>query len=743
MEDGAEEVNTLFAPNATLPADVLHELLSICRLYSLSPQELFFKWESYVIKMGVENVGLEYKTARDFRKNLEDAIERESRAKVPQTGKKPIVATPRAGGGTRGLAMLDGIIGSTPSRIGSVKRKPAGDLQTPSAKAAKNGMHSSPMSTPALDVATTAFADRQNPGQVMETLNPHLPAALPTRTSGDARVKLKANTELPKFAYRPMAMQLSSASEILDDRIDTFVELVQQHHNIQNTAFGNPAAQSTAEIVAVGRIACDQPNGKLNAPSIVLETSRRMGAGMRVPLRFGDSAEYDLFPGKIVALRGTNVSGDYFAVTEILPLPLLPPPASTPAEMDVHNDRLTGSDGQTNHLTIHCASGPYTPDTDLDFAALHTLLENAAEQKPDVLVLTGPFLDLEHPLIASGDLEAHLPPNAKFDPDRATLTDVFRILISSSITSLVQAHPTVTIILVPSVRDAISKHVSYPQDRFPKPALGLPKQVHVVTNPITLSVNEIVLGITSQDVLSELRRDDVYRAPTSSFGEDLLARLSRHVIEQRHFFPVFPAQGREDATKPAPIPGEVPEVGGEERLPVGACLDVEYLKLAEWLNVRPDVLILPSVLTPFAKVREVFSLVPAADPLRSQYESRANGDIPGRRGRPLHQPRHAVQEARRRHLRRRQHPAARPHRPGEGGRPRRAQDLREGESGCHADMIERHPHVDLTPWVARSLQRTHVLSTPVRRTLKCHVESTEECLSRCIASCIVPFAHCE
>ena len=37
---------------------------------------------------------------------------------------------------------------------------------------------------------------------------------------------------------------------------------------------------------------------------------------------------------------------------------------------------------------------------------------------------------------------------------------------------------------------------------------------------------------------------------------------------------------------------------------LGACLDTSYLKLTEWLNVKPDVLITPSALTPFAKVSE-------------------------------------------------------------------------------------------------------------------------------------------
>lgn len=601
-----DTLHELFAPPGTqLTSDVLNELQHVARLHSLSAQEMFYKWESYVIKMGTENIKLDFKTVRDFKKDLEDALERESRAKghVVQSAGKKTAATPRAGGGGDVFGMIDGMASATP---GAKMKRKTNDFATPASKSVKNGAQSSPADakTPAAPGQGVAFEDRQNAGQIVESLNSQLPAAeVPAEAPTEARVKLKANTELPKFAYKPMAMKLSESSEILDDRIDMFTDLVQSHHQLPDSAFGNPAAQSTAEIVAVGRIACDSPNGKLNAASVVLETSRRMGAGMRVPLKI-EGQGYDFFPGKIVAVRGTNVSGEYFSVSEMLPMPSLPVAASTPAAFDIHNDRLTSANGETRALSILAASGPYTPDTDLSFLAFYTLLEKAKLSLADVLILTGPFLDLEHPLVASGDFEPYLPSDAKIQPDRATIQDVFRALIAQPLARLAAALPTITIILVPSIRDAISKHVSWPQDRFPKAPLGLPKQVQVVTNPITLSINEMIVGISSQDVLSELRRENVHQGGKGAqFGDDLLARLANAVIEQRHYFPLFPPVGRDSLPRPSAVPGEQVDGGAEElRMPVGASLDLGYYKLGEWLNVRPDILILPSALNPFAKV---------------------------------------------------------------------------------------------------------------------------------------------
>lgn len=98
MADFTTELNDLFAtPNTTLQQDVLGELQSILRIHSLSPQELFFKWEAYSLKMGFDNTRVDYKTARDFKKDLSDALERESRGKahLQSANKRSINATPR------------------------------------------------------------------------------------------------------------------------------------------------------------------------------------------------------------------------------------------------------------------------------------------------------------------------------------------------------------------------------------------------------------------------------------------------------------------------------------------------------------------------------------------------------------------------------------------------------------------------------------------------------------------------
>lgn len=389
-----------------------------------------------------------------------------------------------------------------------------------------------------------------------------------------------------------MAMHLSEASEVLDDRIDEFQSLIQAHHSLDDSAFGNAAAQATNEIIAVGRIASDSSEGKLNAASMVLEMSRRTGAGIRVPLKL-ELIAHEFFPGQIVAVRGINASGEYFSVNEILDNPLLAPAASHISNLDTLNDRLGVSESDdfsapSKALNVIIASGPYTADDNLAFEPLHALCQKAEETAVDMLILIGPLFDTEHPLLASGDFD--LPDDPSIEPDRATLADAFRVLIAKPLQALAQAVPSITIVCIPSARDLMNKHVSWPQDNLPGKKLGLPKQAKMVSNPVTISINEIVVAISAQDILYELRREElVIGKPKES---NLLARLPRHLIQQRHFFPLYPSGDRTT----------LPKAGTEEGVATGTPIDVSYLKLGEWLEARPDMLIQPSTLPQFAKV---------------------------------------------------------------------------------------------------------------------------------------------
>lgn len=85
--------------DSEVPSEVLNELQSIQRIFAISAEELDFKWQAYNMKMGgEEKMGL--KTARDFKKDLQDLLEKESRGKAQQrSDAKRVAPTPRAAKG--------------------------------------------------------------------------------------------------------------------------------------------------------------------------------------------------------------------------------------------------------------------------------------------------------------------------------------------------------------------------------------------------------------------------------------------------------------------------------------------------------------------------------------------------------------------------------------------------------------------------------------------------------------------
>ncbi|RPA79179.1 DNA polymerase alpha/primase associated subunit [Ascobolus immersus RN42] len=566
------ETDTLDLHFRHVAPDVRGELESMLRIYHLSPQELFYKWESYSIRMGCD---LNYTNARNLKKDIQDQLDRETREKVHMRH-PPSAKTPRT------VKMLDvnadfmgDLIPTTPKNrttIGGPTPKRRVE-NTPLGKTPQH-LQSSPAGaafpqTPTPHTGATPFSQRTTPGAVVEVLNPHISEQGPIAagTKWEDRVKLAAYTEIKKFSYRPMFQKLLEASEVFDDKIEEFAQLIQEHHNI--TEFGNPAVVDQEEVVVVGRITSDDLDGKLNHQSILLESSRRMGGGARIPLKLDKVSSYSVFPGQIVAIKGTNAGGEYFAVREFLELPRLPAAASTPAELQANAAKLE-SDGP---LSLFVTTGPYTTDDNLYFEALEEIIERAEESRPDVLLMIGPFVDIEHPLISTGDFDLEDP------EEEPTLEGLFREKVSKQLKRLQHT----LIILIPSPRDAISKHVSFPQEAFSRKGLDLPKNVKLLPSPATITLNEVIFTLTAPDIIFHMGRFEVNKNPSNTNGPH---RVVSHLISQRSVYPLFPP----------PASGTIPKQS--QPCP----LDVPFVRLADLPNVAPDVLIVPSMMVSFVKV---------------------------------------------------------------------------------------------------------------------------------------------
>ncbi|WFD19422.1 DNA-directed DNA polymerase alpha subunit pol12 [Malassezia caprae] len=431
--------------------------------------------------------------------------------------------------------------------------------------------------------------------RVAESFNEHIPstwddaflASMPTKAA--PRVSLAVSTDLKQWNYRYMFEKKGERSLVLDTRLNTMAEVLQQAFGLA-TDWEDPTIPNQESIYTIGRI-CQRVStakdeaakapAKLTTSELMLETSRMVGNGQRVALSLDpkcrvryawtdESASMTsvvgLFPGMIVGLKGRNGSGGRFIAEEILMPPALPHPATSRAELQAHQYHPSKLDGST--LRIVAASGPFTSPDDLAFTPWHAFASHMERLQPDVLLVMGPFLSASHPLVAAGDLDM-LP------------TELFQEHIAKRLARLMERSPSTMVILVPSTEDLFHPHCAFPQPFLDKadPALGLPKRVRCLPNPSVFYVNELAIGVATVDVLGDLRREELVQRvqPTNASGTpgpkvaDPMLRLSRHILGQRSFYPIFP---------PSPASN--------------VSLDLSHSHLCDLDQVTPDVLLLPS-----------------------------------------------------------------------------------------------------------------------------------------------------
>ena len=126
-----------------------------------------------------------------------------------------------------------------------------------------------------------------------------------------------------------MFEKISQRSEALDDRIDDFAENIKDAYGISE--LGDPHFVSEEAIYAVGLILSPPTDSsKVSSGSLFLESSRLLGGGKRVALKFAPPGTlkvrggapgikgFGVFPGCLVCAKGRNGGGNVFVVDEVL-----------------------------------------------------------------------------------------------------------------------------------------------------------------------------------------------------------------------------------------------------------------------------------------------------------------------------------------------------------------------------------------------------------------------------------------
>ncbi|KAI0057842.1 DNA polymerase alpha subunit B [Artomyces pyxidatus] len=540
-----QELKSAFETTPGCDDAFIDRCAELCNTYNVTPSNLYYKWESIVLDP--KAVGNRIITP-DTPAAIKSIIQAElARAALSQRVKAEPSSKKARGGAPVGML---GIGGRMNQRYGGV-----GLIQTP-----KPG-------------ASSALQSKNAIG----------------RRSGTSKVVFQSleidEASQDKRSYKYMYEKISERSEVLDERIDEFADLVRKHYDVSELS--DPAASTDDDVVVVGRITLDaeassSSSVKLNEASLYLESSRMMGSGARVALKFDVNARVrggpkgrgsvGLFPGAIVALKGKNGGGGWFSVGEILSLPPLTPSSA---------ENPTKQEPRDSSFSMVVASGPYTADADLRYTPWSSLQQQLLSQKPAVVLLIGPFVDSSHPKIKAGDLDE-------------TPVDMFNNKFTESLRDFLDISPDSLVLLVPSVRDMLSNHCAFPQSQL-GPELAGDTRIKLLPNPSRFSLNGVAFAVTSVDVLFHLRKEELVKKVEEIDSYDLgghdpaidtMSNLCRHMLQQRTFYPLFPT--------PFDLSHEVN-------------LDVSHLESLRLCSedapsTAPDVLIVPSRLKHFSKV---------------------------------------------------------------------------------------------------------------------------------------------
>ena len=355
---------------------------------------------------------------------------------------------------------------------------------------------------------------------------------------------------------------------------------------------------SSDTVLAIGRIRVElgegdgSVTGRINEKSVVLESED--GHLMRLDLSRVKAKAVFLHAGMIVAVEGVNTNGRIFEVSEIydnaIPTEEFLNEMNSEAKkqvkvensvvkkeevvenvsMDIANETMNTEDdakGVGQHFRIIVASGPYTSSMNLKYEPLDELAGVVARERPDVLILLGPFVDAEHKLV---DEDLSVPYDKLFEE---------RVL--KRVEKIAGGEGSPHIVLVPSLNDIHHDHV-VPQPPFTidRP---LPVNVTLASNPSVIRMAGVKIGITSLSSLLDISADCL----CWNKGDRFTAIVSS-LLRQGTFYITNP---------PA------------SHVPVDSTLAERVLMPIEEGGVGMDVLILPSKLKAFAKVADADTVV--------------------------------------------------------------------------------------------------------------------------------------
>lgn len=435
--------------------------LSLAQEYNISAETFVLHWEAHSINVGADS--LNTTNFSSFRAALLKEV----------TPPETVTPTPKA------------VVVSRPS----MAKRSTVKIETPSPnKKLKDGQleqiistaQSSPLKNENSQVTAVSSAlvtpnmkneyeNRKNIGQVIVSYNPSNLKPLKPNTVRSSVIEVMEPSLTKPYKY----MTDKPIHYALNDRIeDMSVAILQQYlkSTKENVNFNeeNENSEDIFEQVGVprqsiqfnvGRICNESHSGKMNSTTILLEGSRTGSNGARIAVDVSNLDNYSLFPGQIVGVKGMNLSGRKIVAEEIV------------EGIDYINGEnlartkkslLKEMHSNISGTRIFSVAGPYTSD-DLEYKPLESLFEKVVEEKPDVVIMMGPFVDMRMDKIANGEMTVEfMDEDGNPDEKIVSYEAFFAAKISIALENLYEELKDdlkTQFVLVPSTDDAIAEPV--------------------------------------------------------------------------------------------------------------------------------------------------------------------------------------------------------------------------------------------------------------------------------------------
>lgn len=420
-------------------------------------------------------------------------------------------------------------------------------------------------------VSGVQYDQRTGSGTTVQTFNEHLTQreAVVVSNRKPYGIRCDINTDRDDFdgvteRYRSMFTSLEERARAMEKHLLSLQRVMCLAHDISEDQLQPVGIPSQDVVWVCGRVCCDSSDGRINKSSVLLEGSRQDSGGRRVPLDFPSSdtlpLSFSLFPGQIILVQGINSSGRKMTVQRIIdgavPKSRL---LSANKVQEMHTSKLyQGGDG----LRIFTAAGPFTTSDNLEYEPLMDIFRTAMRDQPDVIVLLGPFVDVSHPLLSTGDVSLSSEDGTQVHGASYEMVFVEKVMRDCLLAFFntiddEQANNGMQIVLIPSLLDA-HHEFTFPQPPFGDRdhvksdffeetlgALNIPfatrtqgttKRVHLLPNPCMFRVNDTLIGACSNDILFGLSADEC----NQNMQGNRMQQLAAHVLKQRSFCPQFP-----------------------------------------------------------------------------------------------------------------------------------------------------------------------------------------------------------